>query len=119
MSATKRDEVLSLIASVVRVMRPTVLDLVMPASNARAPFYRLPVLDHAALWNPRLRTAEVRATGLELDVLDLGRKAHKIDWNDRESVQSLANSVTIWMNKHLVERGIIGTDEFSVLVDEL
>ena len=118
MSLAAVDAFLSYLAAKVRVQRPNVVALVL-AGKGRSPFYALDVLPHAELWNPRLRTAEVRATGLELDVEDLGRKAHKIDWNDRDAVQSLANSVTIWISQHVVAHGLIGKDEFSVLVDEL
>ena len=119
LSKAKADAMLTTLAATVRVFRPAITELMMPRSNGRSLFYAMPVLPHAELWNPRLRTFIREDHGFEVPMTDRGRKAHDLDYDVLADVQSMANSMTIWVNKNLVPLEIIGKDEFSFLVDEI
>lgn len=76
-------------------------------------FHRLPAIPAHVVKNPALRRRDHMNEGdcYVLSVSDLGRAMTNPD--------TVAMSVRIWIEKHLVATGIVGRDEFAVVVEKV
>jgi len=76
-------------------------------------FHRLPAIPAHVVKNPALRRRDHMNEGdcYVLSVSDLGRATTNPD--------TMAMSVRIWIEKHLVPAGIVGRDEFAIVVEKV
>lgn len=76
-------------------------------------FHRLPAIPAHVIKNPALRRRDHMGEGscYVLSVSDLGRATTSPD--------TVAMSVRIWIEKYLVAAGIIGRDEFAIVVERV
>lgn len=91
-----------------RVARPAILDFFLgeEGSKANPGFWKLSAATQAAVKNPALLLLD------EIDFWivpesDLGRKG--------EATASQAESIRLWISKHLVESGIVTAEEVAVV----
>ena len=76
-------------------------------------FHKLPAIPGHVVKNPALRRRDHMFDGdcYVLSALDLGRAMTNPD--------TVAMSVRIWIEKHLVPAGIVGRDEFAIVVEKV
>jgi len=73
-------------------------------------FHRLPALPSSIVKNPALRRRDHLTDCYILTDGDLGRS--------KASGETGAMSVRIWLTRYYADTGVIGTDEFAIVVDE-
>ncbi len=101
--ARKRIEALS------RVDRPGLLEHFIP-SPRKSPFHRQPALLASLIDNPAMRRLEHLEDGWLVPADSLGRSG--------TADRSQAQSIVLWLKKHIVGNGLALADEIAVVIEE-
>jgi hypothetical protein len=87
-----------------RVQRPALVQFFTSGQ-----FHKLPALSPQIVKNPALRRRDHMGDAYVIEVSDLGRAKGGPD--------VVAMSVRIWIERYIVAAGIIGRDEFAIVVE--
>ncbi len=96
------------VSIIARVQREGLLEHFIPAPKV-SPFHRQPSLLASLIDNPALRRLEHEADGWLVPADSLGRKG--------EADRSQAQSIVLWLKKHVVDNGLANEDEISVVYE--
>lgn len=108
LSKVEKEDIRKRIGIISRVDRPAMLDMFLGGSTQKdiGGFFSLPPATQAQVKNPAsLPLGEI--SGWQVPESDLGRKG--------EATNSQAESIRLWVTKHIVGNGVINADEVAVI----
>ena len=103
------DEIRHRTSVLARVQRPDLLDHFMPTGNAKSAFHRQPAISPSLAKNRGERILDHADKGWTLPESCLGRAG--------VADASQAQSVLLWIKKHIVEAGLADEAEICVVVE--
>ncbi len=106
LSASERKEIAHRISVLSRVDRPGITELFLSGG-----FYKLPEVASNIVNNPPLRRLDHLADGYLIPDEDLGKAGQNGD------EAKTAQSIVLWIKKHIVANGLCNEGEFSVVMD--
>jgi hypothetical protein len=114
-SKAKRDEIRERVAALSRVDRPEIMDHFLATGRGASDFYKQQALPASVVNNPAERRFRHSDKGWTVPEGSLGRKGAQTI-GDADKARSTAESLRIWINKHLGEA--VAASHLAVVVDD-
>ncbi len=103
---SERADIAKRIDALSRVDRPGITELFLSGQ-----FYKLPAVESAIVNNPPLRRLDYGEACYSIPESDLGKAGQSGD------EAKTAQSIVLWVKKHIVQNGLCNEGEFSVVMD--